>query len=1408
MGFSLCRRAIHLGGLLLLLVYGVAFAQMTPQGTFPSPSLRDGTLAAPGWPFATALQSGLYRDTTANRMGLAECCSLPGAQIVVTALSTPAAPTITTVGAAGATTYTYTVEATNGAGTTVASSGGSTATGNATLSVSNYNTVTWTIVTGATGYKVRRTVGGATQGLIATVTSGSTLTVNDTGLTGDGTVAPTTNTTGSMVLGTPTGGNQGAGTLNALALYVNGVSVVASATPVTSVFSRTGAVVAQSGDYAAAQVTNAFDVTVSNLLTNVAAPSIPAAGFTRVYVDSAAKVLSAKNDAGTVSITVQPFTAVLHQFLTSVSSATGAFSAAQPTCGDLSNAGGGCTMSTAAGGDLAGTLPSPTVAKVNAVAYPASPATNTVPVVTGANQITYEAVPNAALANAAITLNGSSIALGASKTLVLASSDFATQGTTTTVLHGNAAGNPTFSAVNLAADVSGLLPVANGGTALASGTSGGVLGYTAAGTIASSAALTANGFVLGGGAGATPTSTAAPTNGQLPIGQTGLPPILATLTGTANQVVVTNGAGSITFATPQNLHTGATFQVASLGLNVAASANAGTLIVIGTAVAGGATTLSVTPGAHTTVIAESIDYNALPHTITITGGYTTQRFALFAQPTISAATALAITTAATVAIAGAPLAAGAGPAAIINPYALWVQAGNVLFAGQMLAGSTPTTVTDATGKVLSAALNTVAVAQGGTGITSGTSGGVPYFSSTTTIASSPLLTANGFVIGGGAGVAPTSTVAPTNGQIPIGSTGVAPVVAAITGTVNRVTVTNGAGSITLSGPQDLAAGSSPTFTNLTLSGLTANSFLYSGTAGLLTTTAAPTNGQLLIGSTGVAPVSATLTAGTAVSVTNAAGSITITNTGVTSAIGTANQVNVSAATGAVTFSTPQNIHTAATPQFASLGLNVAASANAGTLTATGGANNITLVTLKRFTDTAPTGNFLTLQNAAAATLFNVDITGTVTTGIWTGTAIANAYGGTGQNSSAWNGVPSISAGTWQQNAVTLNGVAYGSAGSAISFTAPGPVNGVLTSGGTGVPPSFNATPTLSQLTLSPASASGAVAADVTYLGTAYTALTASVERFDTNWNSARTVQWAAGALSLQRFHVWQAPTLSFAGLSGNIVTTTATVAITGAPIGGTNATLTNTHALLLQAGAVTGATNAYGLTVNAPTGATNNYAAAFLGGNVGFGTSSPKASVSLGSALGNTKLALFDDGTFLAGFGLQASQFRIHLDQASSRFSFLDAPAGNEVVTILGSGVVSRYKNIATAGNGIPAIYGSGRAVAQTTAVASVATYTVGAADGSFTVSANVSVTASTTHNFTVTVSYTDEGSVVRTLTLTFSQTAGTLLTAITNTQGVGAYEGVLLHIRCKASTAITIATTGTFTSVTYNVEGLITQGA
>lgn len=134
---------------------------------------------------------------------------------------------------------------------------------------------------------------------------------------------------------------------------------------------------------------------------------------------------------------------------------------------------------------------------------------------------------------------------------------------------------------------------------------------------------------------------------------------------------------------------------------------------------------------------------------------------------------------------------------------------------------------------------------------------------------------------------------------------------------------------------------------------------------------------------------------------------------------------------------------------------------------------------------------------------------------------------------------------------------------------------------------------------------------------------------------------------------------------------------------------------------------------------------------------------------------------------------------------------------------VIQYNGINTAGWGVPAIYGSGRSTGQSGAVASVAAYTVGVADGSFWVSMNILITAFTAGTISGVVTYTDESGASRSLTMNFSSVGGVLGTTA---GAAGAFEGVPLHIRAKASTAITCTTTVSVFTGTYNVEGAITQ--
>ncbi len=102
-------------------------------------------------------------------------------------LSSPVDLSVTNFGSAGATAYTYYVSALNAAGETLTEEI-DTSTGNASLSASNFNRISWEKVWGATSYNIYND-----SGLLGTT---SNLHFDDTGTAATAASLPTTNTTG------------------------------------------------------------------------------------------------------------------------------------------------------------------------------------------------------------------------------------------------------------------------------------------------------------------------------------------------------------------------------------------------------------------------------------------------------------------------------------------------------------------------------------------------------------------------------------------------------------------------------------------------------------------------------------------------------------------------------------------------------------------------------------------------------------------------------------------------------------------------------------------------------------------------------------------------------------------------------------------------------------------------------------------------------------------------------------------------------------------------------------------------------------------------------------------------------------------------------------------------------------
>lgn len=178
---------------------GHVAAALGPNVLTPTLSFTDTGLAADG---STA-------PTTNTTGGISGDVNIYG-NLNLNALSTPHAPMLTVVGTSGGATVAYKIVARSGSvaistGHTAASAAGSIGTANATLSATNYVRLDWQPVPGAVSYDVYRTTASGTSptttGLIA---STAATTLNDTGVAGDSSTAPITNTTGQSSVLTST----------------------------------------------------------------------------------------------------------------------------------------------------------------------------------------------------------------------------------------------------------------------------------------------------------------------------------------------------------------------------------------------------------------------------------------------------------------------------------------------------------------------------------------------------------------------------------------------------------------------------------------------------------------------------------------------------------------------------------------------------------------------------------------------------------------------------------------------------------------------------------------------------------------------------------------------------------------------------------------------------------------------------------------------------------------------------------------------------------------------------------------------------------------------------------------------------------------------------------------------------
>ena len=296
----------------------------------------------------------------------------------------------------------------------------------------------------------------------------------------------------------------------------------------------------------------------------------------------------------------------------------------------------------------------------------------------------------------------------------------------------------------------------------------------------------------------------------------------------------------------------------------------------------------------------------------------------------------------------------------------------------------------------------LAVGRGGTGLSAGISGGIPYFSSTSAMTSSALLTQYGVIYGGGAGASPVATAAGTTGQILTATTGGAPTWSSTyAGTVTSVSFTGGI----------ITVATASTTPALTVAGTSGGIPYFSSATTWATSAALAANAIVLGGGAGAAPATTTTGTGvvTALGVNTGTAGAFVVNGGV---LGTPSSGTVTNLTGT-----------------ASININ-------GTVGAT----------------TANTGAFTTVS--ATGVITSTVATGTAPFTVASTTQVANLNAATAGTAAALSATLAATSGGTGQSSYAVGDLLYASTTTALSKLADVATGNALISGGVSTAPSW------------------------------------------------------------------------------------------------------------------------------------------------------------------------------------------------------------------------------------------------------------------------------------------------------------------------------------------------------------------